>query len=56
LDAAEGKEVTTKLFDVATKQPIKVKCKRNPQLRAVILCGLNLGFGNSDIAGLKPKL
>ncbi len=52
LDALEGKEVETGRTDKETGKPETVILKANPALRAMILLGVNCGFGNHDCAML----
>jgi integrase len=52
LDALAGQEVTTKQVDEKTKQPIKATLTVNPALRAMVLLGINCGFGQTDCASL----
>jgi integrase len=52
LDALEGKEVETGRTGEETGKPETVKLKPDPTLRAMILLGLNAGFGNHDVATL----
>lgn len=54
LESLEGKEVVSNLIDEETKEPIRVKLKANPQLRAMALLGVNCGYGQTDCANL-PK-
>jgi integrase len=51
LDALDGKEVETERTDDAG-EPVKVKLTPNPQLRAIVLLGLNAALGNTDCAAL----
>ncbi|MHB8902144.1 MAG: tyrosine-type recombinase/integrase [Thermoguttaceae bacterium] len=51
LDTLEGKEVEIGT-DEEAGEPLTVKLKANPQLRAMVLLAANTGFGNSDISGL----
>lgn len=51
LDALEGKEVPTGQVNGAG-EPETAKLDPDPQLRAMILLGLNCGFGNGDCASL----
>jgi integrase len=50
LDALDGREVVASTD--AKGKPVKVTLERDPQLRAMILLGLNCGFGNHDCATL----
>ena len=52
LNALDGEEVTI-LVDRKTGEHVNVRPKRNPQLRAAVLLGINAGLGNSDISGLQ---
>jgi integrase len=52
LDALAGKEVETGRTDEETGKPETVSLKPNPTLRAMILLGVNAGFGNHDVATL----
>lgn len=51
LDLVDGKEITLDT-DEQTGEPVKVKEKPAPGLRAMILLTLNGGLGNADIASL----
>jgi integrase len=52
LDAVAGKPVETGRTVEETGEPEKVTLEPNPALRAMVLLGLNAGFGNNDIATL----
>jgi integrase len=52
LAALEGKEVETGRTDEESGKPEAVKLKPDPALRAMILLGVNAGFGNNDVATL----
>jgi integrase len=52
LDALTGKKVETGRTDEKTGKPETVTLKANPVLRAMILLGVNAGFGNADCASL----
>jgi integrase len=52
LDAASGKQVETDRTDEKTGKPDTVTLNPDPTLRAMILLGINAGFGNHDIATL----
>jgi integrase len=52
LDALAGEQVETGRTDEATGKPETVTLQPNPALRAMILLGVNAGFGNHDIATL----
>lgn len=54
LDALDGQEVVTYRTDEETREPVSVKLSANPELRAMVLLGVNCGYGQSDCAGL-PK-
>jgi integrase len=54
LDALDGREVSI-AADKKTQKPANVKLSRDPQLRAIVLLGINAGAGNTDIAGLQAK-
>jgi integrase len=51
LDALEGTDVTV-CISRDTAETASVRLKRNPQLKAMILLGVNCGFGNHDCATL----
>jgi integrase len=52
LDALSGKEVGTGRTDEETGKQGTVKLRPDPALRAMILLGVNAGFGNNDVATL----
>ena len=52
LDALEGKEMETGRKDEKTGKPEKVTLPANPTLRAMVLLGVNCGFGNADCSSL----
>src|SRR5262249_34830200 len=52
LDALAGKQVETSRIDEKTGKPKTVRLQPNPALRAMILLGVNAGFGNPDNATL----
>jgi integrase len=52
LDALAGKEVETGRTEEGTGKPETVALKPNPVLRAMVLLGINAGFGNNDVATL----
>jgi integrase len=52
LDALTGAEVQTARIDEETGKPESVTLNPNPALRAMILLGVNAGFGNNDVATL----
>jgi integrase len=52
IDAAAGREVKTGQADKETGKPVTVTLEPNPVLQAMILLGLNAGFGNHDVATL----
>jgi integrase len=54
LDYLAGEEVTIARVDGATGDPVKLNCKPNPTLRAMVLLGINAALGNSD-CGTLPK-
>ena len=56
LDALEGKEAVLRCAEPSHgEKQEKVTLPANPQLRAMVLLGLNCGFGNTDIANLPMK-
>jgi integrase len=52
IDALAGKKVETGHTDKQTGEPEAVTLELNPCLRAMVLLGLNAGFGNHDLATL----
>jgi integrase len=54
LDVLDGKEVNIRV-DEKTGEPVTVKLKADPQLRAAILLGINAGAGNTDVANLQRR-
>jgi integrase len=52
LNALAGKEVETGQTDDETGEPGTVTLDANPALRAMVLLGVNAGFGNGDCASL----
>jgi integrase len=52
LDALAGKKVETDQTDEETGEPETVTLPPNPALRAMVLLGVNAGFGNGDSATL----
>jgi integrase len=52
IDALAGKTIETGQMDKKTGEPETVRLDPNPSLRAMVLLGLNAGFGNHDIATL----
>src|SRR5699024_5082491 len=52
IDALDGKRVETGSTDKQTGEPETVTLEPNPSLRAMVLLGLNAGFGNHDSATL----
>lgn len=55
LDALTGKEVETGQTDEKTGKPVKITLASNPNLRAMVLLGVNCGFNNKDCADLPLK-
>lgn len=55
LEALAGNEVVTGGTDAATGRPATVTMEPSPQLRAMVLLGLNCGFGNYDAATLPVR-
>jgi integrase len=55
LAACDGKEVTSNHKDKDTGEPIKVQWKADPQMRAMVLLGLNCAFGNNDVSSLQTS-
>jgi integrase len=52
LDALAGQPVQTGRTDEETGEPETVTLEPNPALRAMVLLGVNSGFGNADCAAL----
>jgi hypothetical protein len=52
LDALAGKQVETGRTDDESGKPETVTLEPNPALRAMILLGINAGFGNADCGQL----
>lgn len=52
LGVLAGKPVETGTTDEVTGKPVAVTLNPNPALRAMILLGINAGFGNHDVATL----
>jgi len=53
LEVLEGKEITLDEIDKETGKPVKVKLPERPDLRAMVLLGINCGLGNEDLSGLR---
>lgn len=53
VDLLDGKEVALDRIDEETGDPVKLKQKRNPTLRAMFLLALNTALGNTDIGELR---
>lgn len=52
LDLLDGNEVVLSRIDDETGEPVKVKEKRNPALKAMVLLAANCGFGQTDLSSL----
>jgi integrase len=52
LAALNGRKVATGRIDETNGKPQTIKLPLNPPLRAMVLLGLNCGFGNHDVATL----
>ncbi len=52
LDALAGKKVETGRTNEKTGEPETVTPQPNPTLRAMVLLGVNAGFGNNDVASV----
>jgi integrase len=52
LDALAGQEVETGSTDEETGEPQAVTLQPDPALRAMVLLGINAGFGNADVGSL----
>ncbi len=48
----DGETITLSKVDEETGKPVEVKGKRNPVFRAMVLLGINCGFGQSDCSSL----
>lgn len=55
LDALDGQEITLDEIDAETGQPVTVKIPPRPDLRAMVLLGINCGLGNTDCSELTPE-
>jgi integrase len=52
LDALAGKEIETGQTNEKTGEAETVSLEPNPTLRAIVLLGINAGFGNHDVASM----